>query len=109
MAEKITEHQKEIDEGGRALWHQVNEVTRMANDFNLIYLLKGDINKTNRYSTQLEEIEKTSKKFKSQVELSQKDTLELVQIIKEHQQKVLQLSNDHVCDTMVSAQQKYLF
>ena len=109
MAEKITDNQKEIFEGGRALWHQVNEVTAIANDFNLLYLLKGDIKKQNSYSTQLEEIQKTSKKFKSQVELSQKETLELVQFIKEHQQKVLQLSNDHLCDTMVSAQQKYLF
>ena len=61
VAEWITENQKEINEAGRALWHQVNEVRGVANDLNLIYKLKGDLKRTNQISEKLEEIEKTSK------------------------------------------------
>lgn len=60
LAERIINNQKEINDGAKSLWYQVGEVRGVANDLNLIYKLKGDLQKTNSISTQLESIQQAS-------------------------------------------------
>ena len=100
-AERILSLQETIRSAAEKLWFKGEEARHLALDLNLIHNLKGDIRGTNKTEEKLLEMSKDFVNSHSMIEQTQSQTKEIIKLIQIQQEKVLQFSNDHLCDLMV--------
>ena len=107
-AERILDVQREIAEAARQLHSKNSETRLVASDLNLYYNLGGMINRSNAISVNLHSLGEESQNLHQAIERSLRHIRELVDLIKHQQERVQEISNQHLCDLMVESHSKRL-